>query len=72
MIACHERSCADVLLPPIGGHFTMDRHGNADLARSVGPDLVVPIHYDVFEPIETDVEAFAAALATDGIRVEVL
>lgn len=50
----------------------MDRHGDADLARSVGPDLVVPIHYDVFEPIETDVEAFAAALATDGIRVEVL
>jgi len=48
------------------------RHGDADLARSVGPDLVVPIHYDVFEPIETDVEAFAAALATDGIRVEVL
>ncbi|ELY38484.1 MBL fold metallo-hydrolase [Natronorubrum tibetense] len=66
----HESITADVFVPPIGGHFTMDRHEAADFARSVEPDLVLPEHYDTFEPIETDAEAFAAELEDDGIRVE--
>ncbi|PCR90831.1 MBL fold metallo-hydrolase [Natrinema ejinorense] len=66
----HESITADVFVPPIGGHFTMDRHEAADFARSVEPDLVLPEHYDTFEPIETDAEAFADELADDGIRVE--
>ncbi|WP_255170937.1 MBL fold metallo-hydrolase [Natrononativus amylolyticus] len=66
----HESISADVFLPPIGGHYTMDRHEAADFARSVDPDLVLPIHYDTFEAIETDAEAFAADLEDDGIRVE--
>ncbi|MBZ6493808.1 MBL fold metallo-hydrolase [Natrinema longum] len=66
----HASISADVFVPPIGGHFTMDRHEAADFARSVEPDLVLPEHYDTFEPIETDAEAFADDLADDGIRVE--
>ncbi|WP_440765268.1 MBL fold metallo-hydrolase [Natronorubrum sp. DTA7] len=66
----HESITADVFVPPIGGHFTMDRHEAADFARNVQPDLVLPEHYDTFEPIETDAEAFAAELESDGIRVE--
>ncbi len=66
----HESVTADVFVPPIGGHFTMDRREAAAFARSVEPDLVLPEHYDTFEPIETDAEAFADELEGDGIRVE--
>ena len=66
----HESLSVDVLVPPIGGHFTMNRAEAADFARSVDADLVLPEHYDTFEPIETDAEAFAADLEADGIRVE--
>ncbi|WP_254523307.1 MBL fold metallo-hydrolase [Natrinema caseinilyticum] len=66
----HESMSADVFVPPIGGHFTMDRHEAADFARSLDPALVLPEHYDTFEPIETDEVAFADDLEADGIRVE--
>ncbi|WP_049927105.1 MBL fold metallo-hydrolase [Halopiger goleimassiliensis] len=66
----HESITADVFVPPIGGHFTMDRHEAGDFARSVGAELVLPEHYDTFDPIETDAEAFADELEDDGIRVE--
>lgn len=65
----HENVTADVFLPPIGGHFTMDRHEAAAFARSVAPALVVPVHYNTFEPIETDASAFAAELEAAGIEV---
>ncbi|MFA9501183.1 MBL fold metallo-hydrolase [Natrinema sp. H-ect1] len=66
----HESVTADVFVPPIGGHFTMDRHEAAAFARSVEPELVLPEHYDTFDPIETDAETFADDLEADGIRVE--
>ena len=69
-LAHHESIGADVFVPPIGGHFTMDRHEAVAFARSVDPDLVLPCHYDTFEPIETDAEAFADDLEAEGIRVE--
>ncbi|MHC3438879.1 MBL fold metallo-hydrolase [Natrialbaceae archaeon A-gly3] len=66
----HEGLEADVFVPPIGGHYTMDRKEAAAFARSVSPDLVLPVHYDTFDPIETDETAFADDLEADGIRVE--
>jgi len=48
----------DVALIPIGGHYTMDRHDAATAAELIGADTVIPIHYDTFPPIETDVNAF--------------
>lgn len=69
-LAHHEGVTADVFVPPIGGHFTMDRHEAAAFARSVDPALVLPVHYDTFEPIETDAAAFARELEDDGISVE--
>lgn len=66
----HESVTADVFMPPIGGHYTMDRHEAAEFARSVDPELVLPVHYDTFDAIETDVDAFVEDLAAAGIRVE--
>ncbi|MFB6254160.1 MAG: MBL fold metallo-hydrolase [Halobacteriaceae archaeon] len=65
----HTSIKADVFMPPIGGHYTMDRHEAADFARSVDPDLVLPVHYNTFEAIETDEEAFVEELERDDIRV---
>jgi len=59
----------DVLLPPIGGTYTMDREGAADLAALLNPALVVPVHYDTFEGIEADADAFAADVAGRGVPV---
>ena len=66
----HESIAAEVFVPPIGGHFTMDRHEAAEFARSVDPDLVLPVHYDTFDPIETDAAAFADELRAEGISVK--
>jgi L-ascorbate metabolism protein UlaG (beta-lactamase superfamily) len=70
VLAHHEGVDADVLVAPIGGHYTMDRHEAADLARSVDPALVLPVHYDTFGAIETDAAAFADELVADGFDVE--
>jgi L-ascorbate metabolism protein UlaG (beta-lactamase superfamily) len=53
-----ERNPADVAFIPIGGHYTMDRHDAVVAAEFVGADLVIPVHYNTFPPIETDAEAF--------------
>jgi L-ascorbate metabolism protein UlaG (beta-lactamase superfamily) len=66
----HESISVDVFIPPIGGHYTMDRHEAAEFARAVEPELVLPVHYDTFEAIQTDVGAFAEELRGSGIRVE--
>jgi len=66
----HASIRADVFIPPIGGHFTMDRHAAADFADSVEADLVLPVHYDTFEAIGTDVEAFVDDVEAHGITVE--
>jgi L-ascorbate metabolism protein UlaG (beta-lactamase superfamily) len=69
VLDAHYDVAASVLCPPIGGSFTMDRHEAADLAAALGPGLVVPVHYDTFEALETDRRAFAAAVAERGVPV---
>jgi L-ascorbate metabolism protein UlaG (beta-lactamase superfamily) len=65
----HEQLTADVFIPPIGGHYTMDRHEAAAFADSVGPEIVLPVHYDTFEAIETNAEAFKADVEMNGPTV---
>ena len=66
----HNHIQATVFIPPIGGHFTMDRREAADFAESVEPELVLPVHYDTFDAIETDAQAFAEDVESRGITVE--
>lgn len=65
-LPAHNHIQATVFIPPIGGHYTMDRQEAADFAESVEPELVLPVHYDTFEAIETDAEAFAEDVETRG------
>ena len=67
-----QREAIDLACIPIGGHYTMDRHDAVAAARLVGARRVLPIHYDTFPPIETDVEAFARDVAADGGEVVAL
>lgn len=67
-----RRHKPDVALLPIGGHYTMDRHDAAYAAELIGAKRVIPIHYDTFPAIKTDVEAFRDELAGRSIEVLVL
>jgi L-ascorbate metabolism protein UlaG (beta-lactamase superfamily) len=64
-----EGVSASLLLPSIARHFTMNRHGAADLAETLDPDLVVPIHYNTFDMLRADSGAFAADVAKRGVPV---
>ena len=66
----HAKLDVDVFLPPIGGTYTMDREAAADLATAMDPGLVVPVHYNTFEGIETDSDAFVDAVEPRGVTVE--
>jgi L-ascorbate metabolism protein UlaG (beta-lactamase superfamily) len=68
-LAGHRQVDASLFLPPIGGSFTMDRHEAAELAEAIDPDLVLPIHYDTFEALETDSGEFAKDVAKRGVPV---
>ncbi len=61
----------DVALLPIGDNFTM---GPDDAVRAIDfikPHTVVPIHYDTFDLIKQDTDAFREKVG-DRARVEVL
>lgn len=70
-LAEHEdlRTAIDVFIPPIGGHYTMDRHEAAAFTESIQPALVLPVHYDTFEAIETDADAFKRDVETSETTV---
>jgi L-ascorbate metabolism protein UlaG (beta-lactamase superfamily) len=65
----HDQLDVSVLLAPIGGTFTMDRTAAAELAAAMDPDLVVPVHYNTFEGIETDSQAFVEDVRERGLEV---
>jgi L-ascorbate metabolism protein UlaG (beta-lactamase superfamily) len=65
----HAELDVDLFVPPIGGSFTMDRHEAADLATQLGPSLVLPIHYNTFEALETDSGAFVVEVARSSVPV---
>ena len=48
----------DVALLPIGDNFTMGIEDAARAVEFIGPRMVIPMHYDTFEVIEQDPEAF--------------
>src|ERR1700722_3304950 len=57
-----KRSPIDVALMCIGGHYTMDSTDAVDAAALVAAKTVIPCHYNTLPPIETDAQAFKAAV----------
>lgn len=68
----YEGLTADVFLAPIDDAFTMSPDAVVEFADRLGAELVVPVHYDTFEALEADEEAFAEDVRSRGLRVEVL
>lgn len=65
------RGRVDVALLPIGDNFTMGPEDAARAVRMIEPEVVIPIHYDTFEPIRQDPAAFAD-LVGDAAEVVIL
>jgi L-ascorbate metabolism protein UlaG (beta-lactamase superfamily) len=61
----------DVAILPIGDNFTM---GPEDAVRAIDfiePRVVIPVHYNTFDPIKQDPEAFREMVG-DRARVEIM
>jgi L-ascorbate metabolism protein UlaG (beta-lactamase superfamily) len=56
----------DVALVPIGGHYTMDRYDAVTAVEFIGPQQVIPCHYNTFPPIETEAEGFKSDVQNAG------
>jgi L-ascorbate metabolism protein UlaG (beta-lactamase superfamily) len=61
---------ADVAFLPIGGTYTMDPVQAGGLARSIAPQLAVPMHYGFVVGSPSDAERFRKE--ADPVKVEVL
>jgi L-ascorbate metabolism protein UlaG (beta-lactamase superfamily) len=59
---------AAVTFLPIGGTFTMEAEEAGGLARAIGPELAVPMHYGFVVGSRTDAERFAAAAKPVVVR----
>jgi L-ascorbate metabolism protein UlaG (beta-lactamase superfamily) len=53
----------DVLIVPIGGHYTMDLHSAARAVGLVDPRIAIPAHYNTFPVIAADPQQFVAEVA---------
>ena len=67
----HRDIEADVVLPPIGGSYTMDRHEAAEMIEEIGPELVLPVHYntEAVPGLDSDAEAFKNEVETADTQV---
>jgi L-ascorbate metabolism protein UlaG (beta-lactamase superfamily) len=58
----------NVAFLPIGGTFTMDADEAGGLARAIGPDLAVPMHYGFVVGDPRDADRFAEAAKPVAVR----
>lgn len=65
------RGRVDVALLPIGDNFTMGPEDAARAVEFIGPRVVIPMHYDTWELIAQDPEAFRARVG-EGAEVVIL
>jgi L-ascorbate metabolism protein UlaG (beta-lactamase superfamily) len=67
------KKALDVALLPIGDNYTMGPEDALEAVRLLRPKVVIPIHYNTFELIRQDAQAFKAAVeAQTDSRVVVL
>jgi len=63
-----QRNKIDVAMLPIGDNFTMGPEDAVVAAEFLKAGLVVPMHYNTFEPIKQDPVAFVKNLAAKGLK----
>ncbi len=63
----------EVLILPVGGHFTMDAFEARKAVELVSPKLVLPVHYNTWPPLEMDIQAFKAEVEkTTSAKVQIM
>lgn len=67
-----EMNRIDVAALPIGDNFTMGPEDASIAAHWLKANVVIPIHYNTFPPIEQDPEKFAELLKVRNIECRVL
>ncbi|HEY8424830.1 MAG TPA: metal-dependent hydrolase [Limnochordales bacterium] len=67
-----QRHPIDVAFVPIGDNYTMGPDDALHALSLIKPKLAVPMHYDTFDVIRQDAEAFAARARQAGVEVKVL
>ncbi len=61
-----------VAMLPIGSRFTMGPEEAALAVEMLEPEVVIPMHYGTFPPIEVDPEEFVKEVEDRGLDVEVV
>ncbi|WP_088334687.1 metal-dependent hydrolase [Methanopyrus sp. KOL6] len=62
----------EVALLPIGSRFTMGPKEAAKAVELIEPEVVIPMHYGTFPPIDQDPEEFEREVKELGLDVEVV
>lgn len=63
----------EIALLPIGGHFTMDLFEAVKAVEFIQPKIVIPMHYNTWEPISEDPQKFKAEVEKNTqARVQVM
>ncbi len=62
----------DLMFVPIGDNFTMGVDDAVKAVEFVKPGVVVPIHYNTWDIIKADPEAFRKKLDGKGVKVKIL
>jgi len=65
------RGRVDVAALPIGDRYTMGPEDAVRAVELIEPQVVIPVHYNTWPPIEQDAEAFKAAVGGRA-RVEIM
>ncbi|MEW6045043.1 MAG: metal-dependent hydrolase [Bacillota bacterium] len=67
-----QRHPIDVAFLPIGDNYTMGPDDAVHAVSLLRPKTVVPMHYQTFDVINQDPQAFAAQVQEMGVKVRVL
>jgi L-ascorbate metabolism protein UlaG (beta-lactamase superfamily) len=62
----------DIVLIPIGGHYTMNIEEALEALRIINPTVSIPMHYSTFPQIEADPHQFKTLAEEEGFSVKVL
>ena len=67
-----ELGSIDILLVPIGGHFTMNIDEAVEALKILKPRISIPMHFDTFPEIKANPSVFKEKAEKEGFRVEIL
>jgi L-ascorbate metabolism protein UlaG (beta-lactamase superfamily) len=63
----------EVMILPVGGHFTMDAFEAKKAIELVSPKMVIPVHYNTWPPLEMDVDKFKSDIeSSQNVKVQVM